>query len=108
MRKTYWCVSLTLLFALFLIAQATAPAVHAATAAGGGRKLGMVSGSVRDHKGKPLAGALVQLLRDGANHITKQTRTAADGTFTARIVPGRYLLTALAEGFSATTFNAVQ
>ncbi|HYG11479.1 MAG TPA: carboxypeptidase-like regulatory domain-containing protein [Pyrinomonadaceae bacterium] len=103
MRKTYWRVSLTLLFALFLTTEATP-----AAGAGGARKLGIVSGSVRDHKGKPLAGALVQLLRDGANHVTKQTRTAADGTFTARIVPGRYLLTALAEGFNATTFNAVQ
>jgi hypothetical protein len=115
MRKTYWRVSLTLLFALLLIAEATATAATAmattaAAAAGGGgsRRLGIVSGSVRDHQGKPLAGALVQLLRDGANHVTKQTRTAADGTFTARIVPGRYLLTALAEGFNATTFNAVQ
>jgi hypothetical protein len=98
---------LTLLFALFLIVEATAPAARAATPPRGSR-LGIVSGSVRDHKGKPLAGALVQLLRDGANHITKQTRTAADGTFTARIVPGRYLLTALAEGFNATTFTAVQ
>jgi hypothetical protein len=99
---------LTLLFALFLIAGATAPATRAATTTARGTRLGIVSGSVRDHKGKPLAGALVQLLRDGANHITKQTRTAADGTFTARIVPGRYLLTALAEGFNATTFTAVQ
>jgi hypothetical protein len=107
MRKTYWRVSLTLVFALFLIAEATASATRAATATRGSR-LGIVSGSVRDHKGKPLAGALVQLLRDGANNITKQTRTAADGTFTARIVPGRYLLTALAEGFNATTFTAVQ
>jgi hypothetical protein len=105
MRKTYWRVSLTLLFALFLIAEATAVATRAATRAS---RLGIVSGSVRDHKGKPLAGALVQLLRDGANNITKQTRTAADGTFTARIAPGRYLLTALAEGFNATTFTAVQ
>jgi hypothetical protein len=110
MRKTYRRVSLTFLFALSLIAAAGAPATSAATvaASGGGRKLGIVSGSVRDHRGKPLAGALVQLLRDGANHVAKQTRTAADGTFTARIVPGRYLLTALAEGFNATTFNAVQ
>jgi len=107
MRKTYWHVSLTLLFlALFAFAEASAPVTYAAV--GGGRKLGVVSGSVRDHKGNPLAGALVQLLRDGANNVTKQTRTAADGTFTARIAPGRYLLTALAEGFNATTFNAVQ
>jgi hypothetical protein len=109
MRKTYWRVSLTL-FALFIVFDATA--TYAATAAaargGSGRKLGMVSGSVRDHKGNPLAGALVQLLRDGADHISKQTRTRPDGTFSARIVPGRYLLTALADGFNATTFNAVQ
>ncbi|HEV2799711.1 MAG TPA: carboxypeptidase-like regulatory domain-containing protein [Pyrinomonadaceae bacterium] len=107
MRKTYRRVSLTLLFALFLIS-AGVPASAAAAATGGSRKLGMVSGVVRDHRGQPLAGALVQLLRDGANHVTKQTRTAADGTFSARIMPGRYLLTALAEGFNATTFNAVQ
>jgi hypothetical protein len=113
MRKTYSRVSLTLLFALFLFAEAFAPAAAGAAtvpagAGGGARRLGVISGSVRDHKGQPLAGALVQLLRDGANHVTKQTRTAADGTFTASIVPGRYLLTALAEGFNATTFNAVQ
>jgi hypothetical protein len=113
MRKTYGRVSLTL-FALFIVFAASAPeATYAASSAGaggggGGRKLGTVTGSVRDHKGNPLAGALVQLLRDGADHISKQTRTASDGTFSARIVPGRYLLTALAEGFNATTFNAVQ
>ncbi len=104
MRKTYWHVSLMLLLALF-VCGATHVA-RAATLAGG--RLGTVSGSVRDTKGNPLAGALVQLLRDGANHIAKQTRTGADGTFTARIVPGRYLLTALADGFSKTTFEAVQ
>ncbi|MGI9105554.1 MAG: carboxypeptidase regulatory-like domain-containing protein [Pyrinomonadaceae bacterium] len=105
MRKTYWRVSLTM-FALFVIGAASSPQpVAAATLS---RKLGVVSGSVRDHKGNPLAGALVQLLRDGANNVSKQTRTAADGTFIARIVPGRYLLTALADGFNATTFNAVQ
>jgi hypothetical protein len=105
MRKTCWRVSL-MLFALFVVGEASSSAVHAATAAS--RKLGTVSGSVRDHKGNPLAGAVIQLLRDGANNVSKQTRTAADGSFTARILPGRYLLTALANGFNATTFNAVQ
>ena len=105
MRKTCWRVSL-MLFALFVVGEASSSAVHAAT--GASRKLGTVSGSVRDHKGNPLAGAVIQLLRDGANNVSKQTRTAADGSFTARILPGRYLLTALANGFNATTFNAVQ
>ncbi|HEV7904542.1 MAG TPA: carboxypeptidase-like regulatory domain-containing protein [Pyrinomonadaceae bacterium] len=109
MRKTYWRVSLTL-FALFLFSEAGVLAeTYAASAASSrGGKLGVISGSVRDNKGNPLAGALVQLLRDGANNVSKQTRTAADGTFIARIVPGRYLLTALADGFNATTFDAVQ
>jgi hypothetical protein len=108
MRKTYWRVSLTL-FALCLFSEAGVPAeTYAATAGARGGKLGVITGSVRDNKGNPLAGAIVQLLRDGANNVSKQTRTAADGTFIARIVPGRYLLTALADGFNATTFNAVQ
>ena len=75
MRKTYWHVSLTLLFlALFAFAEASAT-YATATVTAREPKLGVVSGSVRDHKGNPLAGALVQLLRDGANNVTKQTRT---------------------------------
>lgn len=107
MKEIYWRVSLTL-FALFIVFEANATYAATTASGGGGRKLGIVSGSVRDHKGNPLVGALVQLLRDGADHVSKQTRTRADGTFSARIVPGRYLLTALADGFNATTFNAVQ
>lgn len=78
------------------------------TASGGGsRSLGTVTGTVTDHKGNPVAGAVVSLLRDGAKEVVKQTRTAMDGTFSAKISPGRYSVQAIAEGFNAALFNAV-
>lgn len=72
------------------------------------RQLGTITGSVRDTRGNPLAGALVKFLKEGTGEVLKETRTVADGSFSARIAPGRYLLSAVAEGFSVTTFSAVQ
>ncbi len=63
---------------------------------------------MQDSKGQPLAGALVTVLRDGVNIVVKQTKSAADGTFTTRLAPGRYLLRAVADGFNAASFSAVQ
>src|SRR5918997_1168352 len=108
MRKICGRVSLTLLVALVL-SEVTLLSASAA-AAGGTRRssFGTVTGSVRDSRGNPLAGAVVSLLRDGAEEVVKQTRSSADGSFTARVAPGRYLLRAIAEGFNAVTFSSVQ
>ena len=73
----------------------------------GGRGLATITGSVRDNKGNPLAGALVSLLRDGATEVIKQVRSTPDGTFSARINPGRYSLRATASGFNEALFSAV-
>jgi Carboxypeptidase regulatory-like domain len=91
------------LFALFALCDATA-----STVLGNGRGLATITGSVKDNKGKPLAGAAVALLRDGATEVVKQVRSAADGTFSAKIIPGRYSLRATAIGFNAALFSAVQ
>ena len=104
MRKGFWRVSLALLAAALVCAQAGVPEAHAA----GRGRLGTVTGLVRDNKGQPLAGALVQFIKEGAGHVVRQTSTAKDGTFTARILPGKYLLTAVAQGFNSVSFNAVQ
>ena len=104
MRKSFWRVSLATLAAALVCAQATAPAAYA----GGRGRLGTVTGLVRDNKGQPLAGAVIQFVKDGAGHVVKQTSTGRDGTFTARVLPGKYLLTALAQGFNSVSFNAVQ
>lgn len=73
------------------------------------RPFGIITGSVRDHRGKPVAGALVSLVQEGAaGKAIKQTLSAADGSFLARVLPGRYALRAEASGFTAAAFNAVQ
>jgi hypothetical protein len=93
--------SLTLL-ALAVVCGAGAPQVVATG------RVATVSGSVRDSKGKPIAGAIISLIKDGADEIIKQVKSAADGTFIARIAPGRYSLRAIADGFSAVLFDSVQ
>ncbi len=74
----------------------------------GARGLATITGTVRDNKGMPLAGAVIQLIREGANQVVKQTQTAADGSFSAKIPAGRYSLRAIAAGFSEVLFSSVQ
>ena len=93
----------------FAIVIAAVSAVGAAPPNGkGSRGLATITGTVRDDKGVPLAGALVQLIREGARQIVKQTYTAADGSFSARIPAGKYSLKAVAAGFSEVLFQSVQ
>src|SRR5688572_30472144 len=70
--------------------------------------LATITGSVKDNEGKPLAGALISLLKDGANDVIKQTRTGSDGRFSAKILPGRYAIRAVADGFNAVAFASVE
>ena len=92
------------LFVLIILCSASPP-----LAFGRSRPFGTITGSVRDHRGKPLAGALVSLVQEGAaGKVIKQTLSAADGSFFARVLPGRYALRAEASGFNAATFTAVQ
>src|SRR6185436_3028254 len=93
----------------FAIVIAAVSAVGAVPPNGkGSRGLATVTGTVRDDKGAPLAGALVQLIREGAKQIITKTYTAADGSFTARIPAGKYSLKAIAAGFGEVLFESVQ
>jgi len=74
----------------------------------GPRGLATITGTVRDNKGMPLAGAVIQLIREGANQLIKQTYTDATGNFSAKIPAGRYSLKAIAAGFSEVLFSSVQ
>jgi hypothetical protein len=89
-------------FALAIMLGAGAPQVFATG------RVATVSGSVRDSKGNPIAGAIISLIRDGADEIIKQVKSATDGSFIARIAPGRYSLRAIADGFNAVLFDSVQ
>ncbi|MFL6229757.1 MAG: carboxypeptidase-like regulatory domain-containing protein [Pyrinomonadaceae bacterium] len=106
MRKSSLRVTFTIFVAGLLLASAGEPAVRAKGAAS--RRLGTVTGLVRNSKGQPLAGAIVRFIREGADTVSKQTSTAPDGTFTAHVFPGKYLLTAIAQGFREVSFNSVQ
>src|SRR5439155_462858 len=92
-------------YCAFAMVIAVALTANALPAMGKGtRGLATITGTVRDNKGAPLVGALVQLIREGAKQIIKQTYTAADGSFSARIPAGRYSLKAMAAGCSEVLF----
>ena len=111
MRNTHWRSGL-LFLATLALGEALAPQVFATTTTTGGDSrrsgLGTISGTVLDGQGNPVAGALVKVLRDGFNEVVKETKSAADGSFAARVTPGRYLVRALADGFTPATFSSVQ
>src|SRR5438105_14987168 len=108
MRKFNWR-TLPVRFATLALV-CTAGALHARAATAGERRsgLGRISGTVLDSQGNPVSGALVKILRDGFNEVVKETKSATDGSFAARVTPGRYLIRALAEGFTPATFTSVQ
>jgi hypothetical protein len=96
------------LVVLVVLCGASASQAWAAAVTTGSRSLATVSGSVRDDKGQPLAGAVVSLVKEGAGQLVKQVKSAADGSFIAKIAPGLYSLRATAEGFGEVLFSSVQ
>jgi len=95
-------------FSAPLVALAVILTTIASSAYGKGtRGLATVTGTVRDNRGMPLAGALIQIVREGANKIVKEARTATDGSFSAKIPAGKYSLKAIATGFSEVLFSSV-
>src|SRR5436309_5804107 len=92
----------TILIAIAMLLTSVTPSFGKGT-----RAFGTITGTVRDNKGLPLAGAVIQLIRESANQVAKETRTAADGNFLLRIPAGRYSLKAVAEGFSEVLFSSV-
>ena len=77
-----------------------------ALATGSNKSLATISGTVRDNRGNPLAGALVSLMRDGFKTI-KEARTDRQGNFITKVLPGRYGIKAIANGFSEVVFTEV-
>jgi len=92
-----WLALVSLVIGMAGVAQA-APA----------KSLGTVTGTVKDNKGNPLAGALVSLLREGAKQVAKEARTDDKGNFIAKVVPGRYGIRAIAQGFNEVVFSSVE
>ncbi len=70
--------------------------------------LAVIKGMVRDSGGSPIADATVAIFRVGTSKLLKQVRSAADGSFLAKIVPGTYKVLAVAEGFNPVTLAEIQ
>ena len=77
-----------------------------ALATGSSKSLATISGTVRDNRGNPLAGALVSLMREGFKTV-KEARTDKQGNFITKVLPGRYGIKAIANGFSEVVFTEV-
>jgi Carboxypeptidase regulatory-like domain len=82
-------------------------ALDASVALGNKGPLATIAGSVKDSKGTPLPGAVISLIKEGAKEAVKQTVTKADGSFSTKILPGRYGIRAIATGFSEVVFDKV-
>lgn len=102
-------------FASLLIFAAVAPCVFATSvpavpppAASVNSNLGVIKGIVRDQAGGPIADATVAIFRVGTSKLLKQVRSAADGSFIARIIPGTYTVLAVAEGFNPITLSQIE
>ena len=98
MRKAF-SFSLSLLALVSLISSD-------ALAAGSNKSLATITGTVLDHRGNPLAGALVSLAREGVKTV-KEAKTDRHGKFIAKVLPGRYGIKAIAAGFTEVAFTAV-
>ncbi len=70
--------------------------------------VGIIKGIVRDEAGKAISDATVAIFRVGTSQLLKQVRSAADGSFLAKILPGTYSILAVAQGFNAVTLAEVE
>jgi hypothetical protein len=70
--------------------------------------LGIIRGMVRDESGNPIADATVAIFRLGTSQLLKQVRSASNGSFLARILPGTYTVLAVAQGFNPVTLSDVE
>src|SRR5215218_6209497 len=77
-----------------------------ALAAGSKKSLATITGTVLDNRGNPLQGALVSLVREGMKTV-KEARTDRQGNFITKVLPGRYGIKAIANGFSEVVFTEV-
>ncbi|CAA9412031.1 MAG: hypothetical protein AVDCRST_MAG74-2346 [uncultured Pyrinomonadaceae bacterium] len=93
----------------FSAAFASAPAAHGKVLiVEKGANLGVIKGVVRDEAGNTIADAYVSIFRVGTSTLLKQVRSASDGSFLAKIMPGTYTVLAVAQGFNAVTLSSVE
>lgn len=101
--KTFF-VALTVISAAFI----SAPETRGALVVENKGMLGVIKGSVRDEAGNPIANAYVSFFKVGTSQLLKQVRSASNGSFLAKVLPGTYTVLAVAQGFNPITYNSVE
>jgi hypothetical protein len=94
--------------AAFFVSFVSIPVARGAVIVENRAGLGTIKGIVRDEAGTPIANAMVAVFRVGTSQLLKQVRSAADGSFLARVAPGTYTILAVAQGFNPVTLSEVQ
>jgi Carboxypeptidase regulatory-like domain/TonB dependent receptor len=69
--------------------------------------LGVIRGVVKDQAGSGIADATVAVFKVGTSELLKQVKSASDGSFVARLLPGTYTVLAVAEGYNPVTLASV-
>lgn len=95
-------------FTVFAAAFSVAPESPAKSVVEKKGNIGVIKGIVRDQGGSPIADAYVSIFRVGTDKLFKQVRSAADGSFLAKILPGTYTILAVAQGFNPVTLGEVE
>src|SRR5215210_3965603 len=88
-------ITLTAFFASFIFTSETQAVIIEKKG-----NLGVIKGMVRDEIGNPIADASVAIFRLGTSKLLKQVRSAADGSFLTKIIPGTYTVLAVAQGYN--------
>ena len=96
------------LIIVMLVAASSALGNTPPAAASSGGNLGIIKGMVRDDGGNPISDATVAIFRAGTSRVLKQVRSAADGSFLTRILPGKYTIFAVAQGYNPVTLSDVE
>jgi len=100
--------SLLIAVVLNVTAIVAAPNSRVAVNSNASTNLGVISGFVRDEAGKPIADATVAIFRIGTTKLLRQVRSAADGRFLLRILPGTYTVLAVAQGYNPQTVSEIE
>lgn len=98
-------VSLAAIFAAFISAPETRAVTIAVEKSG---NLGVIKGIVRDEANSPISEATVAIFRAGTSKLLKQVRSATDGSFLTKVMPGTYTVLAVAQGFNPVTLAEVE
>jgi hypothetical protein len=102
-KTTSWVLPVLLLITASTAFASTPGANSRLVVQPGGAGLATIRGSVHDDSGSPIADATVAIFKVGTSTLLKQVKSAADGSFLARIIPGTYTVLAVAQGFNPAT-----